>query len=468
MSTQGGIEMSTPCRGCFIATQKTFSTIQNSFLTTPPQQLPTMMENMNVIQIENLWKEYRLGVIGHGTLTKDLQSWVAKIRGKEDPNAKIGQVINGQQKQVEGNHFWALQNINLQVKEGELLGIIGKNGAGKSTLLKIMSRVTAPSKGTIKIKGRIASLLEVGTGFHPELTGRENVFLNGAILGMSKNEVKRKFEEIVDFSGIESFIDTPVKRYSSGMYVRLAFAVAAHLEPEILIIDEVLAVGDADFQKKCLGKMSEVANTGRTVLFVSHNLGAVSNLCKKTVLIENGKIIESSSTQEVVSKYLLCHKVLDHQKIETTKERSGNQKVIFSDFFVENIDGKQISIINANENVVFVFTINVSVSNYDKIDIGFSLHDQLDNIITVLYSSYQNVYFSKLKKGKHTVKLKISELPIGFSRIGLKGRILVDKDESDWPKIYLGFIDIERGNYYLTGNSGFVSGIPFLLKGEWE
>ena len=259
---------------------------------------------MNVIQIENLWKEYRLGVIGHGTLTHDLQSWWARKTGKDDPNVRINPTQKKKEKQITGDRFWALQDINLEIKQGEVLGIIGNNGAGKSTLLKILSRVTAPSKGNIKIKGHIASLLEVGTGFHPELTGRENIYLNGAILGMSRQEVKCKFDEIVDFSGIEPFIDTPVKRYSSGMYVRLAFAVAAHLEPEILIIDEVLAVGDADFQKKCLGKMGAVAHEGRTVLFVSHNMGAVSKLCNKGVFLEDGTVKEYGDAEDIIKRYL--------------------------------------------------------------------------------------------------------------------------------------------------------------------
>jgi len=256
-----------------------------------------------VIKIENLWKEYRLGVIGHGTLTHDLQSWWAKVRGKEDPNAKIVPMLAGQEKQIDGDHFWALRDINLEVKQGEILGIIGKNGAGKSTLLKILSRVTAPTKGNIKVKGRIASLLEVGTGFHAELTGRENIFMNGAILGMSKAEIKSKLDEIIDFSGVEDFIDTPVKRYSSGMYVRLAFAVAAHLDPEILVIDEVLAVGDASFQKKCLGKMKDISGEGRTVLFVSHNMAAISTLCSKAVLLEEGCIGYEGQTSQVVLSY---------------------------------------------------------------------------------------------------------------------------------------------------------------------
>jgi len=257
-----------------------------------------------VIQIENLMKEYRLGVIGHGTLAHDLQSWWARVRGKLDPNAKIAPMLAGQEKQIDGDRFCALRDINLEVKQGEVLGIIGKNGAGKSTLLKILSRVTAPTRGNIKVKGRIASLLEVGTGFHPELTGRENIFINGAILGMSKYEVKKKLDEIIEFSGVSEFIDTPVKRYSSGMYVRLAFAVAAHLEPEILVVDEVLAVGDAEFQKKCLGKMGDVASQGRTVLFVSHNMSAITRLCGRAILIDQGQLVANGDAREITNLYL--------------------------------------------------------------------------------------------------------------------------------------------------------------------
>ncbi|MFZ9295445.1 MAG: ABC transporter ATP-binding protein, partial [Bacteroidia bacterium] len=223
----------------------------------------------SVIKVENLGKQYHLGQVGTGTITHDLNRWWHRLRGKEDPYLKIGET-NDTTKKGKSDLVWALRDINFDVKQGEVLGIIGKNGAGKSTLLKILSRVTSPTVGEIKVKGRIASLLEVGTGFHPELTGRENIFLNGAIMGMSKQEISSKFDEIVDFSGVERYIDTPVKRYSSGMYVRLAFAVAAHLEPEILIVDEVLAVGDAEFQKKCMGKMKDVSGAGRTVLFVSH------------------------------------------------------------------------------------------------------------------------------------------------------------------------------------------------------
>ncbi|HLP10787.1 MAG TPA: ABC transporter ATP-binding protein [Flavobacteriales bacterium] len=256
-----------------------------------------------VIKVENLSKQYRLGSVGAHTLAHDVNRWWHWVRGKENPYLKIGEVNQRTQK-ANSDYVWSLNNINFEIEKGEVLGIIGKNGAGKSTLLKILSQVTSPTTGTVKVKGRIASLLEVGTGFHPELTGRENIFLNGAILGMTKSEIRSKFDEIVDFSGVEKYIDTPVKRYSSGMYVRLAFAVAAHLEPEILIIDEVLAVGDAEFQKKCLGKMKDVAGQGRTVLFVSHNMNAVSRLCTKGLLLNNGEVAFAGEVNDVVTRYL--------------------------------------------------------------------------------------------------------------------------------------------------------------------
>jgi len=254
-----------------------------------------------VISVEDVSKNYQLGVIGTGTFFGDLNRWWAKQRGKPDPYAKIGEIDYGNRM---GETILALKNIDFKVRQGEALGIVGRNGAGKSTLLKILSQVTAPTSGVIKVKGRIASLLEVGTGFHPELTGRENTYLNGAILGMSRAEVNRKFDEIVSFSGVEKFIDTPVKRYSSGMYVRLAFAVAAHLEPDILVVDEVLAVGDAEFQKKCLGKMGDVANEGRTVLFVSHNMSAINRLCSRAVLLDSGSVVADGIATEVTARYL--------------------------------------------------------------------------------------------------------------------------------------------------------------------
>jgi len=254
-----------------------------------------------VISVEHVTKKYDLGVIGSNTLGRDLNRWWARVRNQPDPDAKVGQKNTFASR---GESILALDDVSVAVRQGETLGIIGRNGSGKSTLLKILSRVTAPTSGRVKIKGRIGSLLEVGTGFHPELTGRENIFLNGAILGMKKIEVAQKFDEIVVFSGIEQFIDTPVKRYSSGMYVRLAFAVAAHLDPDILIVDEVLAVGDAEFQKKCLGKMGDVAQEGRTVLFVSHNLGIIQRLCPQAIWLDHGKVEEMGDSTSITEKYL--------------------------------------------------------------------------------------------------------------------------------------------------------------------
>lgn len=268
-----------------------------------------------VIKVENLSKQYRLGEVGTGTISHDLNRWWAKVRGKEDPFLKIGET-NDRTSKGSSDYVWAIKDINFDIQQGDAVGIIGRNGAGKSTLLKILSKTTTPTTGSIKIKGRIASLLEVGTGFHPEMTGRENIFLNGAILGMRKKEIARKFDEIVDFAGVERYIDTPVKRYSSGMYVRLAFAVAAHLESEILIVDEVLAVGDAEFQKKCLGKMGEVSKgEGRTVLFVSHNMAAVKSLCNRAVLLENGLAIENGSVDVVLSRYLKGNSIIQNKRV---------------------------------------------------------------------------------------------------------------------------------------------------------
>ncbi len=255
------------------------------------------------IKAESLSKAYQLGEIGTGTVSRDIERWVARVRGKEDPFLRIGE-INDRTTKGAGDIVWSLKDINFEIQQGDAVGIIGKNGAGKSTLLKILSRVTSPTAGSVKARGRIASLLEVGTGFHPELTGRENIYLNGAILGMRKKEINRKLDQIIDFSGVERYIDTPVKRYSSGMYVRLAFAVAAHLDSEILIVDEVLAVGDAEFQQKCLGKMKDVStNQGRTILFVSHNMGAILNLCSKGMLLRNGLLDFNGNLTECIQLY---------------------------------------------------------------------------------------------------------------------------------------------------------------------
>ena len=260
------------------------------------------------ITAENLSKAYQLGDFGTGTISRDLERFWARARGKEDPFLKIGEV-NDRTVKGTGDIVWSLRDLNFDIEQGDAVGIIGRNGAGKSTLLKVLSRVTFPTTGNVKIKGRVASLLEVGTGFHPELTGKENIFLNGAILGMRKHEIKRRFDEIVDFSGVERYIDTPVKRYSSGMYVRLAFAVAAHLESEILIVDEVLAVGDAEFQKKCLGKMGDVSKgEGKTVLFVSHNMASIQKLCNNCIILNNGTIFSQGDIDKSVAAYLNIQK----------------------------------------------------------------------------------------------------------------------------------------------------------------
>ena len=272
------------------------------------------MEKEVILKVENLSKQYRLGTLGTGTISHDFNRFLARIRGKEDPYLKIGE-SNDRATKGESEYVWALKDINFEVKRGEVLGIIGKNGAGKSTLLKILSKVTGPTTGSIKSNGRIASLLEVGTGFHPEMTGKENIFLNGAILGMTKKEITVKLDEIVEFSGCERYIDTPVKRYSSGMKVRLAFAVAAHLEPDILIVDEVLSVGDAEFQKKAIGKMQDISEEdGRTVLFVSHDMAAVKSLCTRGMLIENGKTVYSGHVQETIDLYLKNRSLLTNNK----------------------------------------------------------------------------------------------------------------------------------------------------------
>ncbi|MBI9042006.1 polysaccharide ABC transporter ATP-binding protein [Lutibacter sp.] len=315
-----------------------------------------------ILKIENLSKQYRLGLVGTGTLGDDLKRWWANIRGKEDPFLKIGDV-NDRSTKGSSDYVWALKDINFEVQQGEVLGIIGKNGAGKSTLLKILSKITSPTTGSIKSKGRVASLLEVGTGFHGEMTGRENIFLNGAILGMTKKEINGKLDEIIEFSGCERYIDTPVKRYSSGMTVRLAFAVAAFLEPDILIIDEVLAVGDAEFQKKAIGKMQEISKgAGRTVLFVSHNMAAVQSLCTRGILLENGMISFSGTTEDTIAKYLTGNKetVSDFSEF---KDRSGKGNIIFTKIILGNPQNPT-SVFKLGENIGFHFDFVVN----NKID----------------------------------------------------------------------------------------------------
>ncbi len=330
------------------------------------------------IKVENISKAYQLGSIGTGTLSRDIERWFSRLRGKEDPFLKIGEA-NDRSVKGTSDIVWSLKDINFEINEGDAVGIIGRNGAGKSTLLKILSRVTSPTTGNIKVKGRIASLLEVGTGFHPELTGKENIYLNGAILGMRKKEITRKFDEIVDFSGVERYIDTPVKRYSSGMYVRLAFAVAAYLESETLIVDEVLAVGDLEFQRKCLGKMGEVSKgEGRTVLFVSHNMSAVSQLCSKGIVLKNGGVIFNGSSEGAIHNYLS-----NNAQISSYLADQPNANPIqILDVSITNENEEVVNSFRHDENICVFFTVRHS-SFETGVRCGISIWDTMEKLIMV-------------------------------------------------------------------------------------
>lgn len=370
------------------------------------------------IKIENLGKKYKLGAIGGTTLNAELQSWWARKRGKEDPNLKIGQ--DGSRY---GDEFWALKDINLEIKKGEALGIIGANGAGKSTLLKILSRVTAPTEGDIWIDGRISSMLEVGTGFHGELTGRENIYMNGAILGMTKKEIDSKIESIIDFSECRQFIDTPVKRYSSGMYVKLAFAVASHLDAEIMVMDEVLAVGDVKFQKKCLGKMGDEAKGGRTILYVSHNMATIRKLCSRCIVFDRGKIIYDGDVESAINVYmenvsgeLKTYYCFDGQK-RSVLER-GRDIYLHSFTFLN----KQIAKFSSLENMLFGIRIEgftnidnirlrLEIRTVDGINVGMS--ESLDGFSIKkgeLIDLKWEYDISNLAEGNYTLRVTLFEL----------------------------------------------------------
>lgn len=367
-----------------------------------------------VIKVENLSKAYQLGQFTTGTLSADISRWWAIKRGREDPFLKIGEA-NDRATKGTSDIVWSLKDINFEVEQGSAVGIIGRNGAGKSTLLKLLSQVTSPTTGTLKVKGRIASLLEVGTGFHPELSGRENIFLNGAILGMRKHEITRKFDEIVDFSGVERYIDTPVKRYSSGMYVRLAFAVAAHLESEILIVDEVLAVGDAEFQKKCLGKMGEVSKgEGRTVLFVSHNMNSVKALCNEGILLENGQVVYAGSVNETLNKYLASKQNID-VGIAYKKQVIDDKPVQLLEATIHDLDGISKSEFEIFEDIFVSVTLDckklipgiygyiVVMNMFEEIMIESDTFDFLPNCLENL----------KIGLNKFLIKISRNTLAVG-------------------------------------------------------
>lgn len=364
----------------------------------------------DIIKIENLSKLYRLGEIGTGTLGHDLNRWWAKIRGKEDPFSQVGET-NDRTKIAESDYVWALKDINLEIKQGEILGIIGKNGAGKSTLLKLISRITSPTTGLIKINGSTASLLEVGTGMHSEMTARENIFLNGAILGMKKKEIIQKFDEIIDFSGCTRYVDTPVKRYSSGMRVRLGFAVAAFLEPEILIVDEVLAVGDAEFQKKCMGKLKNFNQNGRTILFVSHNMSVMSSLCQKGLIIENGEIVHIGDMDICINQYINQFSNNRHNSdLTNVSYRDGNGKLRFTSIQIVDDNGVEIKSPTTGNNYCFKVGFE-AMESIKGVRFILKVKNNLDRCYFVLSNIWKREHFA-LNKGNGICNFKIDKLPL--------------------------------------------------------
>ena len=417
------------------------------------------------LKVENLSKIYRLGEIGTGTISRDMERWFkTRILKQEDPFLKIGET-NDRANKGASDIVYSLQDINFEINQGDAVGIIGRNGAGKSTLLKILSRVTTPSTGKINIKGRVASLLEVGTGFHPELTGRENIYLNGAILGMRKREIDRKLDEIIDFSGVERYIDTPVKRYSSGMYVRLAFAVAAHLESEILIVDEVLAVGDAEFQKKCLGKMGEVSKgEGRTVLFVSHNMDAIRELCESSILLSNGFFDKIDQTEKLIRDYLAISTV-----------NSNFEKIQNEVFSIENLTFQTEfnKIIYESERIFVGFKVNCKNENTSLI-FNFEVRDSNGKSLFCFGNQFQNMEL-KINKSKNNFLFQLPDISLrngtytigSYWRIEENGEIISDSySENHGNLIIHGLVDSNH-EFWKSHNygpqHGFIT-LPIIKK----
>lgn len=421
-----------------------------------------------VISVENLSKTYRLGQIGTGTFTNDLKLWWAKARGKPNPLLKIGEKDHGNR---DGEELYALRDISYAVEQGEALGIIGRNGAGKSTLLKILSRVTAPTSGKIKVKGRIASLLEVGTGFHPELTGRENIFLNGAILGMKRKEIERKFDEILDFAEVEKFIDTPVKRYSSGMYVRLAFSVAAHLEPEILIVDEVLAVGDATFQKKSLGKMGDVARTGRTVLFVSHNMDAVLSLCSSSLVLNNGQLVFCGKSEEAVRFYLHSSSQKSSMPSVIFERSLGDDRKSPTIYKIEIMDSSLLPKFPVYTWDEVVFRVHyVSDEEYRHGSFVLDICDYKQQRLLVLDSGIR----FPIKKGNHYIECHIPRFPLSAGEYYLGAGLTLSNTQWLWRESNIGVINVHGKDVFNLGwfpsstTRGFVLRSFFAAAYEWR
>ncbi len=419
------------------------------------------------IEFNNISKIYRLGLVSTGTLAHDMKRWwTMNIRGKEDPYLTIGET-NDRSTKGDSDYVWALKDIDFRVEQGDVVGIIGKNGAGKSTLLKILSKVTAPTTGTIRARGRIGSLLEVGTGFHPEMTGRENIYMNGAILGMTKHEISKKLDEIIDFSGCERFIDTPVKRYSSGMMVRLGFAVAAHLDPEILVVDEVLAVGDAEFQKKAIGKMQDVSKgEGRTVLFVSHNMTAVKNLCKTGVILKNGKLDYSGDISSTIERYLSNQEERSNIAIADIRERSGNGLLRFTHIDITDINNNPKESFEVGDpikiKIYFECSEKLKNAQMSRIDIG--INNMMDYQILWL-STY--MFNDKLDPSKGYVQFTIPRLPLndGVYNINLYSEI--DHELADWIQ-NVSKLKVNYHDYYGNGRTMPVGQVPVVLDYNLE
>ena len=404
------------------------------------------------IKFENISKQYRLGLVSTKTISHDLNRWwQTSVRGKDDPYLKIGEV-NDRATKGTSDYVWALRDINFDVQQGDVLGIIGKNGAGKSTLLKILSKVTTPTTGCIKARGRIASLLEVGTGFHPELTGRENIFMNGAIMGMTKAEISRKLDEIVDFSGVERYLDTPTKRYSSGMTVRLGFAIAAHLDPEILVVDEVLAVGDAEFQKKAIGKMQDVSRgEGRTVLFVSHNMASVKALCHNGILMENGTVSFSGNISDTINQYLSIdadvRNVIDMDRFKNKKV----PKAYFTDIYFENSVGERIDAITSGDELNIVLSLHNTEASL-PLFANIGIYNAYGEKIIHLGSEYISGIHDKIADDGKFV-FKIDRLPLAEGNYMVNCAIHTTNDEClDWIGNNV-VLSVLSGNFYTTGKS---------------
>jgi lipopolysaccharide transport system ATP-binding protein len=424
------------------------------------------MEGHTILQVENISKMYRLGQLGTGTISHDLNRWWHSLRGKEDPYARVGQVND--RTQEGGEYIWSLKDINFNVKAGEVLGIIGKNGAGKSTLLKILSQVTTPTTGTVKVRGRIASLLEVGTGFHQELTGRENIFLNGAILGMSKAEIKSKLEEIVEFSGVAKFLDTPVKRYSSGMTVRLGFAVAAHLEPEILVVDEVLAVGDAEFQNKCIGKMKDVSTRqGRTVLFVSHNMSSIKELCTRALLLDKGRIEKTGSVPEVIGHYQGLVEMQSVVYPDRDFKPIVRINAWITKLWFENADGKLMNNFQVGSSVSIVAeydsNLDEGISNFT---VAFAMMSITGENIADLSNVFVNGYKNRYPK-KGTIRCRIPKLMLNEGSYKLNAFVSVNTIAQYWVKDVIGFT-VEKADYFGTGIMPHPKDGFLVLEQAWE